>query len=376
MKNTLILMAMMIPGAVLSAAPVDGYFVYAGAYTKPQNPGIYGFRWRPADGSLTPLGLMGETSNPSWVLVHPGGKYLYAVDEQAKGEVSAFAINRETGKLTLLNTVSSAGAGPCHLSFDRSGKLIFVANYDNGSIAAFPLGNDGRLGQASAIVQHKGPNLGPGVNKERQEGPHAHFIMPSPDNRFVLAADLGLDEILVYRFDPSQGTLTPNDPPFWKGHAGRGPRHFVFSPDGKFLFLVNELSSSVTMLAFDGRNGRLKELQDLSALPPDFKGENTGAEIQIDASGKFVYASNRGDDSIAVFAVHRGSLRLVQNASTLGKEPRHFTLDPSGAYLLAENQNSNNIVIFHVDRKTGMLHPSGATVPVMAPVCLAFNASK
>jgi len=375
-KGIVISLAAIAMGAALSAAPADEYLVYSGTYTNPQNPGIQGFRWHPADGSLVPIGLMGEVANPSWVTVHPNGKYLYAAGEQTGGRVTAFAINHETGKLTLLNSVSSGGAGPCHLSFDRSGKFIFAANYDGGSIAVFPVAEDGHVGEASDFVQHRGQNTIAGADKQRQEAPHAHVSVVSSDNRFVFVADLGLDEVLVYRFDAGSGKLTPNDPPFWRGHPGAGPRHLAFAPDGKRLYLVNELNSTVTVLSYDARSGRLKELQSLSTLPADFKGENTGAEIEVDPTGRFVYASNRGHDSIAVFAVHRNSLQLVQNASTLGKEPRHFTLDPSGKYLLAENQNSNSIVVFHVDPKTGMLHPSGAPLPVISPVCLAFTPSK
>jgi 6-phosphogluconolactonase len=369
-------MAVIGLGAWLPAFGAGNYTVYTGTYTKAGNPGIQGFRWNSADGSLKPLGLMAETSNPSWLVIDPTGKYLYSAGEDSKGTVSAFSIDPSTGKLTLLNTEPAQGSGPCHLSLDRSGRFLFVANYSSGSITVFPLGADGRLGEASDHVQHEGRDTSPGANASRQEGPHAHFIFSSPDNRFVLVADLGLNEVLVYRFDPNEGSLKPNDPPFWKARAGSGPRHLAFSPDGKYLFVVNELSATVTMLAFDAHRGSLKEIQDLSMVPPDFKGENTGAEIQIDASGKHVYASNRGHDSIAVFAVQKGSMKLVQIASTLGKEPRHFTLDPSGDYLLAENQNSDDIAVFHVDKKTGRLRPSGLTVPVTAPVCLVFNPAR
>lgn len=369
-------MAVLGLGASLPALAAGNYTVYTGTYTKAGNPGIQGFRWNSSDGSLKPLGLMAETSNPSWLVIDPTGKYLYSAGEDSKGTVSAFSIDRSTGKLTLLNTEPAQGSGPCHLSLDRSGRFLFAANYSSGSVTVFPLGADGRLGEASDHVQHEGHDTSPGADASRQEGPHAHFIFASPDNRFVLVADLGLNEVLVYRFDPDQGTLKPNDPPFWKARAGSGPRHLAFSPDGKYLFVVNELSATVTMLAFDAHHGSLKKIQDLSMVPPDFKGENTGAEIQIDASGKHVYASNRGHDSIAVFAVQKGSMKLVQIASTLGKEPRHFALDPSGAYLLAENQNSNDIVVFHVDKKTGKLRPSGLSVPVTAPVCLLFNPAR
>jgi 6-phosphogluconolactonase len=361
-----LLAALALSTALSAAAPE--YFVFVGTYTGPESKGIYGFKFKPADGSLAPLGLLAETSNPSWVSVHPNGRFLYAANENEKGTVTAFAIDPASGKLTALNTVSSHGAGPCHLSFDRTGKFLFAANYDGGSIAVLPILPDGRLGEATAAVQHHGS----GFDKERQAGPHAHFIAASADNRFVYVADLGLDEILSYKFDAAKGTLTPNTPPFYKGHPGAGPRHIAFSPNGKAAYLFNEMGSSVVALDYNGSKGTFKEEQVLSSLPADFKGENSGAEILVDASGKFVYASNRGHESIAVFAVRKRGLQLVQNASTLGKEPRHFAFDPTGAYMLVENQKSNSIAVFHVDPKTGLLRPNTKMVSVPTPICIAF----
>jgi 6-phosphogluconolactonase len=353
------------------------YYVYIGTYTGRQSRGIYAYRFD-AGGQLTPLGLVAESVNPSFLAVDSGKQFLYAANEvadfggQKSGAVSAFAIDRGTGKLTFLNQVSSRGAGPCDVSLDKTGRYVLVANYDGGSVAVFPVLADGRLGGASAFVQHQGH----GVNPERQEGPHAHSIALSPDNRFALAADLGLDELLVYRFDAKQGTLAANQPPFAKLHSGAGPRHFDFSPDGKFVYVICEMGSTVTAFSYDTTQGALRELQTVSTLPKDFKGENTTAEVQVHPSGKFLYGSNRGHDSIAVFAIdaRSGKLTPIERVLTQGKEPRNFAIDPTGVYLFAANQNSGNIVVFRIDPKTGHLTPTGQVLDVPSPVCVTFVA--
>jgi 6-phosphogluconolactonase len=308
--------------------------------------------------------------------VDPHQRFLYAANEianfggQKSGAVSAFAIDRGTGKLTFLNQVSSRGAGPCYVSLDKTGRFVLVANYDGGSVAVFPVHQDGRLGEASAFVQHQGH----GVNPERQEGPHAHSIALSPDNRFALAADLGLDELLVYRFDAKRGSLAANQPPFAKVPAGAGPRHFDFSPGGKFVYVINEMGNTITTFSYNAARGELRELQSVSTLPKDFKGENTTAEVQVHPSGKFLYGSNRGHDSIAVFAIDAGTGKLtpVEITLTQGKEPRNFAIDPTGEYLFAANQNSNNIAVFRIDSQTGHLTPTGQVLEAPSPVCVTF----
>ncbi len=362
------------------AAGKGKYFVYVGTYTrqKTKSQGIYAYRFDGATGQLTSLGLVAETASPAFLAVHPNRRSLYAVNEidnyegRKSGAVSAFAIDRGTGKLTYLNQVSSRGGGPCHVSVDKTGKYVLLANYGGGSVAMFPVLEDGRLGEASAFVQHTGSS----VDTKRQEGPHAHSINPSPDNRFALAADLGLDQLLVYRFDPKKGVLAANNPPFAKVNPGAGPRHFDFHPGGMFVYVINEMQSSVTAFSYDPAGGVLRELQTVSTLPKDFTGENDTAEIEVHPAGKFLYGSNRGHDSIAVFAIDsaKGTLTPVEHVSTQGKTPRNFEIDPTGSYLIAENQDSNNLVVFRIDPKTGRLTPTGQVVDSPSPVCIKFVA--
>ena len=373
--STLIVLLIVLAAAVAQAADYK-YLMYVGTYTDKGCKGIYAYRFDPVTGESKALGLSAETSNPSFLAVDPNHKYLYAVNETDNfndghtGAVSAFAIDRDNGRLTFLQQVSSLGADPAHLSFDKTGHYLLVANYTSGNIAVFPVESDGRLGARSAFVQHAGSS----VNKERQAGPHAHEILASNDNQFVLTADLGLDELLVYRFDPKIGSLAPNDPAFAKISPGAGPRHFAIAPSGKFVYLVNEMASTITVFAYTASSGKLQPQQTISTLPADFKGETTTAEIQVDAKGRFLYVSNRGDDSIAVFAVdrHNGNLSFVQRVPTGGKTPRHFTLDPTGKWLFAANQDSNSITIFRVDTSTGRLTPTSHALQVAMPVCVVF----
>jgi len=354
------------------------YIIYVGTYTGPKSQGIYGYRFVASTGQLTPLGLVAETTNPSFLAVDPSRRFLYAVNEvgeyqgQKSGGVSAFSIDRKTGKLTFLNEVASRGADPCYVSLDRAGKFVLVANYTGGSVAVFPVLADGRLGEASAFIQHRGS----GVNPERQEGPHAHMISVSPDNRFALAADLGLDELLVYRFDATRGLLAPNDPPFARVHPGSGPRHFVFHPNGKFVYLMTEMGGTVSSFSYSPTSGELHETATVSTLPKDFKGENTSAEIAVHPSGKFLYGSNRGHDSIALFSIDplRGTLKFIEHVSTQGKTPRNFAIDPTGSYLFAANQDSDSIVVFKIDGTSGHLTPTGQKLDVPSPVCVTFVA--
>lgn len=354
------------------------YLVYVGTYTGPTSRGIYAYRFDAGTGKWTSLGLVAETTNPSFLTVAPSRRFLYAVNEvsdyqgQKSGSVSAFAVDRNSGKLTFLNEVSSRGAGPCHISVDKTGRYVLVANYDSGSVAVFPVMKDGRLGDASSFVQHTGH----GVDQKRQEGPHAHDIGLSPDNRFAMVADLGLDELLVYRFNPANGKLVPNNLRFAKVESGAGARHFTFHPSGRFVYAVNEMQSSVTAFSYNKGGGVLHKLQTISALPKDFQGNNDAAEIEVHPSGKFVYSSNRGNDSIAVFAINsaKGTLRLVEIDFTKGRTPRSFGIDPTGSYLFAANQESNNIVLFRIDSRIGRLTPTGQVLEVPSPVCVKFVA--
>ncbi len=384
-KLLLLSAPLFLPSAVSpqKRIPNKAYLVYVGTYTnKTASKGIYAYLFDPGIGKLSPLGVAAESDDPSFLAVDRSGKYVYAVNEidhfgaQKSGAVSSFAIDSKTGKLTLLNQAATQGAGPCHISLDKTGKYALVANYDGGSVVVFPIREDGGLAPASAFVQHSGSS----VDKERQQAPHAHWIGTSPDNRFALAADLGLDEILVYRFNAAKGTLTPNNPPYAKVNPGAGPRHLAFHPNGKFAYLLTEMENSVTAFAYKVSNGSLSPLQTvstLSILRKDYSGPKEAAEIAVHPSGKFLYASNRANiDTITAFSIDpaKGTLKLKDEYPTMGKTPRNFAIDPTGKFLLAANQESNNVVVFRVDSTTGALAPTGEIAEVPAPVCITFVA--
>jgi 6-phosphogluconolactonase len=355
-------------------SPSDQYLVYVGTYTGHGSQGIYGYRFDAATGQLISLGLAGQSDNPSFLTVSLGHRFLYAVNEvdhyqgQPTGAVSAFAIDHSTGKLSLLNQVAAQDPGPAYISMDRMGKFVLIANYPLGSVAVFPVLKDGKLGEASDFVRHKGSS----IDQERQSGPHGHAIELSPDNRFAIAADLGLDQLIVYPFDAVRGRFGP--PQVVEIKPGSGPRHIAFSPNGKFIYLINEMGGTITAFSYSAAQGKLTELQTVSTLHGGFKGENSTAEIAVHPSGNFLYGSNRGDDSIVVFAIDHatGRLTFVERVSTQGKTPRNFAVDPSGRWLLAANQDSNSIVTFQVNQKTGRLTPTGQALPVPEPVCLVF----
>src|SRR5450631_496990 len=381
LRSAALSFALLLLPILAAAAPAERqgkYLFYVGTYTEEgsKSKGIYAYRYDAKTAEITPLGLAAETTNPSFVAVHPNGHFLYAANEVGNykgpnsGGVSAFAIDHATGKLTFLNEVPSRGADPCYIIVDQTGKYVLVANYTGGSVAVFPVLADGKLGEASGFVQHTGK----GTNPERQEGPHAHSIDLSPDNRFAMVDDLGLDELLVYKFDSTKGTLTPNNPPFAKLDAGAGPRHFVLRPDGKFAYVIAEMGHTVTVFSNDAASGRLQPMQTVTTLPKDFTGRNDDAEIRVHPSGKFLYASNRGDDSIAIYAIDqsKGTLTQVAITHTGGKEPRNFEIDPTGMLLFAANQKSDNIVVFKIDPKTGSLTPTGKVLEVGSPVCVKF----
>src|ERR1700733_13354827 len=354
------------------------YIFYVGTYTEAgsKSKGIYAYRFDSETGQTMPMGLAAETTNPSFVALHPNGRFLYAVNEVGKyegpnsGGVSAFSIDRASGKLTFLNEVPSRGADPCYITVDKTGKYVLVANYTGGSLAEFPVLADGKLGEASAVLQHTGH----GTNPERQEKAHVHSVDLSPDNRFAMVDDLGLDELFVYKFNSSDGSLRTNAPPFAKLDSGAGPRHFVLSPKGKFAYGVAEMQSTVTVFSNDEKTGMLHRLQTISALPKGFTGKNDDAEVEIAPSGKFLYASNRGSDTITVFAVDpaKGTLTPVEYTPTQGKIPRSFEIDPTGKFVFAANQKSDTIVVFRIDAKTGRLTPTGQVLDVGSPVCIKF----
>jgi 6-phosphogluconolactonase len=351
--------------------PNQKLLVFVGTYTdKTDSKGIYAFEFDAATGKLAPKGLAAESSNPSWVIIHPNGKWAYAANESGKqSTISAFSVDAKSAKLTQLNQLPALGEDPCYLSFDKTGKYLFVANYTSGNIVVFPILPDGKLGEHTSVVQDAGA-LGP--NKERQEAPHAHWIEPTPGNRLVFVADLGLDRVLAYAFDATNGKLTPAFSHSAVLSPGTGPRHGVFSKDEKFLYVLGEMKSTVTVFVADGKGG-YRAMQAVSGLPPNFSGRNDAAEIALHPSGKWLFASNRGRDSIAVFAVDpTKGITALGTTPTGGKEPRHFAIDPTGRFLLAENQNSNSIVVFRINAETGALSQVSTTEGVPSPVCLTF----
>ncbi|MBI3861409.1 MAG: lactonase family protein [Planctomycetia bacterium] len=361
----------------LANADDGSTWVYIGTYTGSSSQGIYVSRLHTATGALKSVELAAEARNPSFLAIHPTKNFLYAVSEvsdaQGKptGGVSAYAIDPASGKLKLLNQQSSQGVGPCHIVVDKAGKNALVANYGGGSCASLPIDNDGKLGEATSAIQHKGKS----VNPSRQGEPHAHSINLDAANRFAFVADLGLDQVLIYKFDPASGKLSANDPPFASVAPGSGPRHFAMLPSGKAAYVISELGNTVTVFTYDAARGSLKELQSISTLPSDFAGKSYTAEVVVHPSGKFVYGSNRGHDSLAVFGVDpaTGALTARGITSTGGKTPRNFAIDPSGKWLLAENQDSGTIVVFGINPENGALTQTGKTLEVGSPVCVRFR---
>ena len=361
---------------LLPNRPSRDLLVYVGTYTtgKSGGEGIYIYRMDLSSGELKHFNTVKGVANPSFLAIDGSRRYLYAVNEitefagKPSGAVSAFSINQKTGGLRFLNQQSSQGAGPCHVSVDKAGRFVLVANYDGGSVAVLPVRRDGSLGAATDVDQHHGSS----VNRERQEGPHAHCIIPDAANRYAFVADLGLDKIMIYHFDSEKGKLTPNREPWVQVKPGAGPRHLTFHPNGRHAYVINELDSTITAFAYHAAGGTLRETQTVSALPRGYSGTNTAAEVRVSPSGKFLYGSNRGHDSIVVFKIEErtGKLTYVEHVSTGGKTPRNFTIDPTGTFLLAANQDSGTIVTFRLDSETGRLRPPGHIAEVLSPVCL------
>jgi len=350
--------------------------LYVGTYTKAKSKGIYLLHMDLATGKLTEPELAAETTNPSYLAIAPGRKFLYAAAEidnfngKHSGAISAFAIDPASGKLTLLNAQPSGGSGPCFVTIDKAGRNALVANYNTGSVAVLPIGDDGKVGEPSSVIQHHGS----GPDKSRQAGPHAHSINLDAANRFALACDLGLDKVFVYQFDGAKGTLTANDPQSAAAPPGAGPRHLVFHPNGRFVYVSDEMAHAVTSFSYDADKGVLTSMETVPTLPADFHGSDTSADLHMHPSGKFLYASDRGANTIAVFSVdaETGKLTPASHQSTGGKTPRNFAIDPTGAFLIAANQDSNSLVVFRIDAQTGALTPTGDSAEVGAPVCVKF----
>ncbi len=347
--------------------------MYVGTYTKGRSESIYIYRMNLADGQLKPAATIKGISNPSFLAIDPKRRFLYAANESGEfagkrgGGVTAFAIDRKTGDLRKLNEQNSPGV-PCYVSVHPSGKFVLAANYGGGNVVIYPVRADGSLAEASDVAQHKGA----GGDPKRQSGPHAHSIVPDAAGRYAFAPDLGLDKVMIYRIDTKNGKFIPNG--FAATKPAAGPRHFDFHPSGKFAYVVNELDSTMIAFAYDKTKGALQELQTISTLPDGFSGTNYPADVHVHPSGRFVYGSNRGHDSIVIFSIDQntGKVALVGHESTQGKWPRNFGIDPTGAFLLVANQNTDNVITFRIDQQSGKLTATGQTTEIPSPVCLKF----
>ncbi|MCE9530117.1 MAG: lactonase family protein [Planctomycetes bacterium] len=337
--------------------------------------GIYRCEMDVATGKLSNLELAAEASSPNFLAIHPNGKFLYAVgqikvDGKPQGGVLAFGLDAKTGKLTKLNEEAAGGGGPCHVSVDRAGKNVLIANYGGGSVNAYPVGEDGMLKSASSFIQHAGASGDP----KQKPLPRAHSVNVSKDNRFAIVADLGLDKLLVYKLDSATGKLTPNDPPACETKLGAGPRHFAFHPTQPLAFVINELNSTLSSLSYDAEKGTLKTLKTVSTLPEKYQGPNSTAEVVVHPSGKFVYGSNRGHNSIAAFKLDEktGDLSFISHTNEGIKTPRNFNIDPTGKFMIVGSSASNALVTFKIDQATGELKSTGQSVEVGAPICVKF----
>ncbi len=355
----------------------ERFLVYVGTYTGEKSQGIYAYRFDADSGAVEELGLVAETKNPTFLALHPNGKFLYAANEiggfQGKpgGSVTGYAIDTATGKLKELNQASTGGDGPCHLIVDRSGHQVLAANYGGGSVISLPLAADGRLREPGVFIQHTGSS----VNPARQKEPHAHSINLSPDGRFAFAADLGTDRINVYKFDPAKGLVGPASPDSPQQVPGSGPRHFAFHPSGRFAYVINEMLLTVTTFRYDAATGKLTAIDTVSTSPPGTTGpENSTAEIVVHPNGRFLYGSNRGHNTLAMFRVDTatGKLTPIGHQPTGGKTPRNFNIDPTGRWLWACNQDSHNITLHRVNPETGALTATGQDLKVGSPVCVKF----
>jgi 6-phosphogluconolactonase len=390
----------LLAGRTASAQAKD-YFVYFGTYTgfrfvrhsktqgvgESRSKGIYVSRFSAATGSLSEPELAAEITNPSFITISPDNRFLYAVTEDPLSLgppldhvsfVSAFAIDSSTGKLRLLNTLPSGGTSTCFISMDKTGKYVLMAHFGSGSVSVIRVKGDGSLGEQTSFIQ----NIGHSVNPAIQTGPHAHSILVSPDNKYVVVSDLGLDKVLIFHFDEKTGELTPPDPPFATVHPGGGPRHFAFSPSGKFGYQLSEMSGVVDAFAWDPTAGTLTHLQSVETKPDTFAGENHSAEITVSPDGKFLYESNRrntgdtgwGPDTIGIFAIDpdKGILTLVDQTLSGAIMPRNFAIDPTGSFMLVAHQYSNNVIVFKIDNATGRLTKTGNEIQLQVPVCIQF----
>lgn len=352
------------------------FFLYVGTYTSGVSEGIYAYKFDTSVGSMEYLSTVTGVENPSFQAIDPTGRNLYSVGElvggldQPSGAIHSYSIDPVTGKLIYINSQSSNGRGPCHVRVDHTGRYVLTANYQSGSVAMLPIQRDGSLGEVTGFVQHEGSS----VNLARQEGPHAHSIVVDPANRYALVPDLGLDKIMVYRLDLDQGRLVHGEEQWASTSRGSGPRHLDFHPNCRYVYVIDELDSTFTAFSYSEESGRLTQFQSLSTLPKDFVGTNYCADVHVHPSGRFIYGSNRGHDSIVLCEIdgETGQLTYIACESTQGKTPRNFIIDPTGNYLLVANQDSDSVVTFQIDQKTGRLDPTGFLAEVPMPVCLSL----
>lgn len=370
MRSSLLpaILALLLGGNLATASEL---WVYIGTYTRSgASEGIYFSRLNLDTGQLAEPLLAGKASNPSFLAIAPDGAHLYAVQEEASGTIKSFSMDTESGLLEPVSVAATKGGAPCHLITDSAGRHVFFANYSGGSAGVFEIHDNGEIKSLTGFSQHKGSS----VNPNRQKGPHAHSINLDPAQRYAFVADLGLDQILCYQFNAVSGQLTPNHTAFTSVKPGAGPRHFDFRPDGHFAYVINELHSTITAFSYNASEGALSEIQTLTTLPEDFEGGNSTAHVEVHPSSRFLYGSNRGHDSIAVFSIdpETGKLVPVEIQALGGKTPRNFAIEPSGRYLVAAGQNSNNVQVFRIDQQTGALRSSGSEIHVPSPVCIQF----
>ena len=353
-----------------------GTLVYIGTQGSGPGQGIFAARLDPEKGRLTGLGLVAEVERPTWLSRDPQAPIVFSVSEtgndgKSQGGVLSFAVDVETGMLRLISKVSSGGGGATHLAFDRRLASLFVANYGTGDVSAIPVGHDGVL----AAISSTQSNFGSGPSR-RQQGPHAHGVTVDPTGGFVLSPDLGADRVFVYRFDRTNGSLSPGSPPFIQLPPVSGPRHLVFSPSGRLAFLVTELSAELYSFSWDAKTGRLEQVGRIALDAPDFTGTKSAAELSISRDGRFLYVSDRGANTLRVYASDEmnGTLRAIQTTDCAGQSPWSFAIDPSGRWLLVANQASSNLAVFEVDQETGKLAATGTSISVPKPVAITFFA--
>jgi 6-phosphogluconolactonase len=347
--------------------------MYVGTFDERNSQGIYAFDFNRDSVSFKLLQTIPDQKSPSFLEIHPSKRFLYAVNRsffvkgKEWGTVSAFSVDTVTGMLTLINEQSSYGRGPCHITFDKSGKFAFVSNYNDGNLVVYAVNHDGSVSDSLQLVQH----YGKGVNPDRQECAHVHSATISPDNRFLYVADLGIDKVMIYKLDSVSGLLEPAVIPFAEVEPGSGPRHFEIHPNGRIAYLAEELSSATCVFNRDPAQGSLTQIQRISSIPAGFKEQNTNADIHTDPDGKFLYVSNRGHNSLAIYAIDKnGLLSSIGYQSTLGDRPRNFLIDHSGRLLFVANRNSDQIKVFKINSESGLLKFSGTTVEVPGAVCI------